>query len=325
MPLKVRLLRCRQKLIETDFVEKLRGHQSNRIRNLTLVFPLKDMPNEGASVQQLAPPEKWEEEPLCMMIKSLSAWPLLTRLYLLNGATVHTHFFKSFLNTDAFPTLEELVVEFSPETADGRWFLQRDERAFQESQTNPRNALFWADYNFEKQLLKDGAPDENDRFRAYDDGLVMTDTLWIENFRTLPDPDTFLPFLLDALAALHCLRKLRRFRLNLVTEKYLRGSSSHRLDLLTREFDLCYLKAGAVHQGDQDYDPFPKVLCDSHHLALNRVYWRTGTWTPWEEVQEACRNFVGEDAKVVFFTEEDVKYEWTSDRGYRQEVYTKEF
>lgn len=37
----------------------------------------------------------------------------------------------------SFQSLEELTLEFALETADGRWFFERDEEAEQRSRANP--------------------------------------------------------------------------------------------------------------------------------------------------------------------------------------------
>jgi hypothetical protein len=73
-----------------------------------------------------------------------------------------------------------------------------------------------------------------------------------------------------------------------------RGKWSNSFDF--RVFELWYLKAGMPRSsGFRD----AKVAADAAYVNQNKLYWRVNRWNPFGEAQEAWKDVVGPDAKIV--------------------------
>lgn len=234
-------------------------------------------------------------------------------------------FFRGIIDHDhaktTFPALVELDIQFAPETADGRWFYDRDDEAISASRNDPKYEEFWErkDKEDERQrdyleTYSDGRinPDE-DYVHVYGDGPLTTELAIHDRCRSLPSRTTFLPFLLDAAKAASRIPKLQKFILKLER----RWSSYSDLDyfpVVSRVFELWYLKSGTprslYNAASLGYwKKFPHVLKDVDYLHLNRLYWRVDRWVPWDEVQSVWGTIAGPEAKVVFLEEKHWKLE----------------
>jgi hypothetical protein len=116
-----------------------------------------------------------------------------------------------------------------------------------------------------------------------------------------------MPLLLDASKAVQRLPRLKKFILklgNLDAET----SNLSLWPIVSRVFQLWYLKAGMHRSPPRNIldlnleDPY--VPGDAPHLDRNRVYWRVGDATIWDEVKAAWSAAAGPDAKIVFMDED---------------------
>jgi hypothetical protein len=73
------------------------------------------------------------------MFKHLASFPNLAVLQLLGGLVICPEFFRAVLDQAGtpYPSLVEFELQFAPETADGRWYFQRDNEAIERSQSDP--------------------------------------------------------------------------------------------------------------------------------------------------------------------------------------------
>jgi len=233
------------------------------------------MYNEDVPVQKLVEEGKWGQDDWHCMFNHLANFPCLAILRLEGGLVICPEFFRGIINQQStpFPSLVELAIEFSVETADGRWFLKRDDAAFDQSRNDPEYTEFWEE-NDEHFWQDDEMSDwSEDYVRVFEDEPWRTGMAKWDRFRSLPDEITFLPFLLDASTAVSRMPKLKSFQLKL-------GNCSARYDnldyypIVTRVFELWYLK--------------------------DQLHWRVDRWKPWDEVQAAWGALVGPEGKIFW-------------------------
>ncbi|KAF2276885.1 uncharacterized protein EI97DRAFT_458209 [Westerdykella ornata] len=198
--------------------------------------------------------------------------------------------------------LQEFVLEFLPETADERWFFLRDDAAIEATKTDPKYAYFWEEYQDE---LKAPTRLTYDDERVYKEGPVWVKLARRNRSRSVPDRETFHPLLLYAATALQRLKELRKF----ILRPYQSETHLHWPNVV-RLFELCHLRAGTARSpsgSSDDLSTYPRILHEAKHINHNRVYWRTGKWRPWTDVDSAWRSFAGDEARIVFLDEE----KWT--------------
>lgn len=273
----------------------------NHLSHISVDVRHPELKNEELPVHKLISPGKWDQETWHCMFNHLAVFPGLVVLRLLGGLVICPEFFRGIINQSdtPFPSLVELEVEISPETADGRWYLGRDDVAFEESRRDPEWAEYWEEMD-ESDWKDDEMSDWSDDYvGVFEDAPIRTGLVTRECFRSLPDSTTLLPFLLDASNAVLRIPKLKRFILKLGQRRE-KGSNLCHFPIINRVFELWYLKAGM--------QAIPYVPSDAKYLNQTRLYWRVDQWKPWEEVQAAWGAVVGPDAKIVWLNEDDWNY-----------------
>ena len=279
------------------------------------------MPNESSPVHRFVEPGKWHQDSWSCMLSKLAALPQLAKLLLHGGLIVCPELFRSIVEFagEPFTSLVELEIQFAPETADGRWFFERDDAAFERSRSDPEYEDFWEEKDEEDmqeraRLRYQPSDSLNPAEHAvvYEDGPLSTRLARRDKFRSMPGTATFLPFLLDAADAASKIRTLQKF---ILKQGYLFAKPSDMtcFPIVSRVFELWYLKAGMPRSperrtGQSIYEEYPKVARDDFYVNRNRLYWRVDQWKPWDEVQAAWCTLAGPDAKVVFLDE----HQWST-------------
>lgn len=194
----------------------------------------------------------------------------------------------------------EFELEFAPEIADGRWFYVRDDEAINRSKTDPSYEEFWEDYS--------DTDSDDDDVGVWENGPIKTNMVKRERFRSLPDTNTFLPFVTSASQFVSRVPSLRKFILKMYDMCNSYGDLSH-YPIVSRVFELWYLKAGMCRSpavaAPLDFSKtFVRVPGDANYLHRNRLYWRVDRWQPWDEVQVVWRGVAGPEGKVVFLDKE---------------------
>jgi hypothetical protein len=282
------------------------------------------MMNESAAVHELVQIGQWRTEAFYFLIGRLANFQSLTTLHLRGSLVLCPTFFRSFLDSkSSFPVLQELIIGFAPETADGRWFYERDDEAFRRSREDPDYEEFWQEQEEEEDYyaLDEDGIDPVDGFPIFEDGPLMTGVERIDRFRSLPNENTLLPFLIEAAQTVQSIPSLQKFILTLRDKGW---PSWTPLDypFLSRILEVWYVKAGTPRSPKGNtIASFPKVSCDAKYQERNRLYWRAGDWTPWEEACNVWQEVVGPDALIVFLDENM----WTRGNGIGREIYEGEF
>lgn len=279
------------------------------------------MLNETIPVHKFVEPNKWNQESWYGMLKKLAELPKLAKLRLHGGFVTCPEFFRGiveFAGEQPFPALVEFEIQFAPETADGKWFFERDVAALEASRSNPEYAYFWEDEVEEDGYQSSDSSDPENDVPTFDEEVLSTGSTTRDRFRSLPSEATLLPFLLEAAAAVSRISNLRKFVLKHghLYESY---SDLNYFPIVSRVFELWYLAAG-MPRTPSDYDRhlpyaiYPKVPVDNMYMSQNRLYWRVNHWKPWEEVLDAWSAIAGPGAKVVFLDEDKWSFPY-SDRG----------
>jgi hypothetical protein len=285
------------------------------------------MMNEDSPVHDLVGDTPWSQESWCSMFDHLASFPKLSVLQLMGALVIVPEFFRSIANYQGtpFPALVELQLQFAPETADGRWFYQRDDAALEKSRSDPDYEEFWEMKEQEEEEQENdrgsnGSLDSQDYVRVFEDEPFRTAVVRGNRFRSLPDTATLLPLLLDASRVASCIPHLRQFILKLGNMFEHHSQTDY---FLSRIFELWYLKAGMPRSPNNSAGYWtPAVARDGNYLHQNRLYWRVDGWEPWSELQTAWQTIAGPDAKIVFLNED----KWTTVRGNTMfHVYTGDF
>ncbi|KAI8935006.1 hypothetical protein NX059_008672 [Plenodomus lindquistii] len=262
---------------------------------------------------------QWHQETWFCMFNRLAQFPGLAVLRLRGGIVICPEFFRGIINTTShpFPSLVELEVHFAHETADGRWFYERDDEALESSRADPQWKEWWEeeDESSDEDAGRSSLDSERD-VRVFEDGPYRTGLVRQERYRSRPSATTFLPFLMDASKAVQRLPKLQKFILKLGNH----NASYKWLDyfpIVSRVFELWFLKMGMRRAPLKDADVLdPNVHADANYVSQNRLYWRVDRWIPWDEVQAAWLAVVGPDAKIVWLEEKH----WVGRAGYERYV-----
>jgi hypothetical protein len=268
------------------------------------------MGNENLPVHRLVNIGQCDREPWSRLLVHLSSLRNLTILQLRGHLVICPEFFKAIIDAPGipFPALVGFELQFAVETADGRWFYERDDGPIERARQDPEWDEYWAELAEEeadrRNRLRYSTPSEDsDHYeRVYGDEPFRIDLVESDVFRTLPSKSTFLPFLLDAAEAVRSMPRLKKFILQL-------GDTSHmNHPFMSRMFELWYLKAGMPRSSGRRHpmtnnfvDPY--VPGDAAHVGNHRIYWRTGGAHIWYEAQAAWSDTAGSDVKVIFIEE----------------------
>jgi hypothetical protein len=308
-----------QLIISTGFLTSVRNLPAQHLRELVLDITHDEIMNESSPVHKIVDEDDWRNESHFGVVCYVATFENLTVLRLLGGLVICPEFFLGIIEQSTiitpFASLVEFELQFAPETADGRWFYQRDNDTIEGSRGNPEFAGFWKEHAIRQtQRETDFDDDDTDsvdsseHVRIYEDGPMRTDVVPKYRFRSLPDKSTLLPFLLDAAEAVSRLPSIKKF----ILKQGDCWSSYTHLDytpVVSRVFEIWYLKAG-MHRTPLNTPmiPVPQIPKDASYLNQNRLYWRVDRWKPWDEVQKAWNGIVGPDAKHVNLEEEHLTY-----------------
>ncbi|KAH8711917.1 hypothetical protein GQ44DRAFT_830254 [Phaeosphaeriaceae sp. PMI808] len=283
------------------------------LRAIQLDIQRLEMKNENMPVHRFVENGKWGQESWFRMLSHFASLPNLTILQLKGGLVVCPEFFRGVIGHPGipFPSLVELEVQFSPETADGRWFYERDDEAIERSRSDPKYEEFWEedddDSDYARSLDSFGNHSD-DYVRVFEDGPLRTKIVSHDRFRSVPNTATLLPFLMDASKIALRVPNLQKFILKL-------GSNSakyNELDyypIVSRVFELWYVKAGTYRTPHEPVFFSDYIIpADAAYLNQNRLYWRVNGTKLWEEVQAAWCAIIGPEAKIVFLEEDHFKY-----------------
>ncbi|KAF2627001.1 hypothetical protein BU25DRAFT_411108 [Macroventuria anomochaeta] len=131
-----------------------------------------------------------------------------------------------------------------------------------------------------------------------EDGPLIEREDGCNQFRTMPNPEIFLDFMIDAARPVEVSTRLRKF--------ILRHGHSYRDDKISwnptellpygRHFELCYLRFGVrCNHGNKE------VPVDEPFVMRDRIYWRVGDrWRPDARAVDAWRSAVGSEVKCCF-------------------------
>jgi hypothetical protein len=298
---------------------------SIHLRIIALNIDHKAMENEAAPVHEFVEPGLYHLDWWSRTFRHLSTLPALVTLRVRGGAVVCPEIFQSIDSIeDPYPSLQDLEFRFAPETADGNWFYKELDvsgcsMAMRARLTNEQfqrenfhNTIVHSNYaryyykltdprvdmdlEDEESASQDSYPSsiESQHYAPLmDDAPVRTGLVRRDVFRLNPDKETLLTFLSGAAKTASRLKKLQKFLLHMSAP---RGYINTSLPFRTRVLSLWYLKAGASLPTEDDLP----IEQDGDYIHVNRVYWRVGRWTPWEEAENAWKRVVGPDGKIVF-------------------------
>jgi hypothetical protein len=288
------------KLTMTAISASILSFSGTHLRSLIFDVGHKSPEDESLPVPKFVDSTNWDQESWFRLLNHAASFPNLAVLHLLGDIVICPQFFRGIISYTGtpFPALVELEIRFAAETADGGWFHTRDdEGVLQPPPSSPSSVDSQDDYiNVETDSSDSSSDSEDD------------DKVEANRFRALPDPSTFLPFLTDAAKAVARMPHLRKF---ILTHGIQPGS---RTIFVFRVFELWYLKAGTpISSSPSPYAQNPEIPSDADYVTQNRLYWRVACWQPFDEAQEAWKDVVGPDAKIVFLKES----QWEFGNGLR--------
>ncbi|KAH7090483.1 hypothetical protein FB567DRAFT_292813 [Paraphoma chrysanthemicola] len=291
-----------------SFAKSICSLMGDQIRQIRIISYHHNMGNESSPVHRLVDHNTWDQDSWFRIFNHFATFPNLAILEMTGGLVVCLEFFRGIvLQADApFPALVQLQLEFAPETADGRWFHVLDEDTIQQSRNDPKWESWWEEEDEEYDESDDGRSlSSQQHAQVYEDGPFRTEVVRWNQFRSLPDSSTMLPFLLDASKAISRITTLRKFILK-IDDHFEESQRLHHYPIVRRVFELWYVKAGTPRSPkDAPRGDYPKIIGDAAYLHRNRLYWRVNGWKPWDELQASWQSTVGEDAKIVFLEEDN--------------------
>jgi hypothetical protein len=228
-------------------------------------------------------------------LRWLSNFNQLRILYLTGPVSVTPSLFdiQDTISNNLFPCLDEFALEFTPQTADGRWFFLRDDVAFRnrtpkqlahdEARDAQRNRLKWTIYGETQVAIRSVKP-------------------WCK-FRSVPNPETFTPFLCSAARLCSNMPRIKQFSLKLNNNH---RNTISRLDYecVDRIFELWFFAAERSLETISDETERPEIPIDVRILHHDRVYFRVGRNPPDNTVVQSWRGVVGRYGKMNFLDEQ---------------------
>lgn len=313
------------RLIFLGFVSSICSMPSDHLREIRISSSSLSIGNEHIPVHKLVDEGNYSHEPWFRMFSHFASFPNLVTLQLHGGLVVCPEFFRAIIDYPGTPfsSLVEFELQFRPQTADGRWYFQKDEDAIERSRRNSEWNEFWREQDMEarqrvRELRRNPPSEDSDHNqRIYEDGPFRTGVVPYDTFRSRPDPDTFSLFLLNAAAAVERFQSLKKFIIKLGSS--LEGPTElSDWPVVSRVFELWYLRAGMPRSPRRDPLDFslsnPYVPGDAAYVSQDRLYWRVNNAEVWEDVQAAWTAVAGLDAKIVYMDEDRwMKYSWRND------------
>jgi hypothetical protein len=223
-----------------------------------------------------------------LMMGHLASFTALKRLHITGPIVITPNFFEPLLDSNdvRLNQLEDFLLEFAPEIADGRWFFDCDHAAFNRARTTPprkvRQNIYW---------------NEDKRFRS------------------APNLETYDQLLLSAAEACQRMPKIRRFTLKL------NNNHNDRFNRMTyscvdRIFALWLVKAGTSIKNKSIGENAPAIPDDRRLIDRDRIYWRVGDYMPSESILNRWRNLLQVSGSHFFLEEAKCTYPY---------VYTMEY
>ncbi|KAF2874712.1 hypothetical protein BDV95DRAFT_563457 [Massariosphaeria phaeospora] len=258
---------------------------TDNLKQAKIEIQHEGMDNESLDVHKVAT----LHDPLRTALWHLALLPQLAVLHLTGPVPVTPEFF-STTNLEAginiFPALQELFVEISAETADGRWYFIRDEELYEIERSDPDGELV-SDSDDDQR-----SADSTSGTAVYGTGPERIGWEYINRFRCLPNPETVTPLLTHAASAAMRMKRMRKMTLHLTGGKgWLYPTTAW---YANRRFELQYVKQGTARDiGNRD-----ELKAEQEHRDC--IYWRVGKWRPAKDVQHAWDEVIGSSGKMIF-------------------------
>ncbi|KAH8730569.1 hypothetical protein GQ44DRAFT_700529 [Phaeosphaeriaceae sp. PMI808] len=193
-----------------------------------------------------------------------------------------------------FPALEKFALEFTPNTADGRWFFLRDDAVFRHHQSNSSDDDEGESENEDEE--------ESTGFIVYNRTPIREGEVSDHNkYRSLPNPQTMTPLLTSV--ARMCAQMPRIKQLSIKLNRNDMNRSRLDVDVVDRVFELWFLAASSTLEKFDNVVQNPVIPLDADISQCNRVYFRMGRYKPDAEVLKLWRETVGVDGKIIFLDE----------------------
>lgn len=242
------------------------------------------------------------QDPYSCIFHHLTTLPSLTVLRLTGPLVISPSIFSKI---PPFPALVDFQLDFSTETADGRWFFVRDEE-------------FWGDISESSDDESDeSSEDESDIDREDSDaepedeeGPWDPTSCAYNLYRTWPNPELIPSLLLDAARFVETFRHLRTFILRHRNGRNERDQVRWPYEGMDRHLEVLLVKGGRP-RGDywkEDRIGRLKIHADNSFIGYNRLYWRTCSWRPDEHVLEAWKKAAGANAIMFYLKEEQFSF-----------------
>ncbi|KAH7109471.1 hypothetical protein B0J11DRAFT_601675 [Dendryphion nanum] len=249
-------------------------------------------------------------DPLRTMFWNFSQFKQLRKLHLTGPVVIPFDLLAVSLHIQGgsiFPVLEEFLLQFAPETADGQWFLIKDEEGERAAIQNPRWKRLLVD--IDDGDSEDSEDSEDSSSHYLDEAELSGDMLEFGEgtrrlrrvkfcqCRSMPNPTTATPLLLDTAELLHNLRRIRKFIIRITWNQNDKSSwkQFERPWIGGRDFEIQYLKRGVCWDAGRHKD-YPKNFKED--LSTDRLYWRFAERMPADDVQRRWSDVVGPDCKI---------------------------
>jgi hypothetical protein len=134
-----------EKLTMIDLTTSMCSLDGSQFLEIQLEIKHNRMENEGSPVHLLVKDGHWAQESWFLVLDHLASFQNLTILRLLGGLVVCPEFFRGIncYSGTPFPSLVEFELEFAAETADGKWYHERDNEALKQSRGDPEYDDLW--------------------------------------------------------------------------------------------------------------------------------------------------------------------------------------
>jgi hypothetical protein len=187
--------------------------------------------------------------------------------------------------------LEKFALEFTPNTADGRWFFLRDTAAFRQQQ-----------FDSDDEEDEDEDEDESLQFIVYNRSPVRVRQVCDYNrYRSIPNSETMTPLLTSA--AQMCARMPHIKQLSLKLNKNEMNRSRLDTNVVDRVFELWFIAANSTLEKFDSVVQNPVIPFDVDNSQRNRVYLRTGNYKPDDKALKLWREVVGLNGMIIFLDE----------------------
>jgi hypothetical protein len=246
--------------------------------------------------------DSWKE-----VIGTLSRLSCLRLLHLTGSLVIGPDFFDGALEMAqeiSFPELRDFLLEFSPETVDGRWFLSEDPGRYEAAKLDPdyMDEIYDSDNSFHST---DHDDDHIVYQSAYGDGPERVDRVYTFKYLFLPNTQALTPLLLDCARIAKMVAKLTKITVRMDDPaqdwKYLEEDWLPK----TRQFKFQYLKAGIPTVVEPAFIVHAENLPgEARSLHQNRLYWLVGDWRADKAILDEWQELLGPDGHVAYLADD---------------------